>query len=157
VKPFQPHVVLFSFVLADAWLDPNSGTGDNFRSRYPEEQVVADMNRFWREVSSLAGKAVYWTPNPIFPENAGDEFGKPSPRWVRAQTEAMDRTLLQARHCCLDHGVEMADFHLRFSVNGSHSAQKWMGDWYRHNLAGATNIAAWFADFLVSGNLLPDI
>lgn len=157
VKPFQPHVVLFSFVLADAWLDPHAGNGESFRSRRPEEKTVADMDRFWREIKALAGKAIYWTPNPIFPENAEEEAGNPPPRWVRAQTEAMDRMLLQARHCCIEHDVEMADFQLRFSVNGSHSAQKWMRDWCHHNLAGAANIAAWFSDFLVTGKCLPDI
>lgn len=154
VLPFQPHAVLFSFVLADAWLEPY---GDGFRSRYAEEQTVADMERLWRELSALPGKAVYWAPNPIFPETAGDEFDRPSPAWVRAQTEAMGLVLRQARHCCSEHNVQLVDFHSRFSVNGSYSAQKWMSDWCRHNRVGAANIAAWFADFLVNGGLLPDI
>ena len=69
----------------------------------------------------------------------------------------MAHVLRQARHCCSERNVPLVDFHSRFSVNGSYSAQKWMSDWYHHNRVGAANIAAWFADFLVNGGLLPDI
>ena len=150
--PFQPHAVLFSFVFADAWLDPH-GSGDEFRRRQPLEQTLADMERLWHEMARLPGQAVYWTANPLFPENAEEEFGKPSPHWIRAQTEAMDHLLRQARLYCVERHMPMADFHSRFIVNGRHSAQKWMQDWYRPNRLGAANIAAWFADFLVNGKL----
>jgi lysophospholipase L1-like esterase len=155
VLPFEPHAVLFSFVFADAWLDARSG-GDEFRGRYPLERVFADMNQLWQNLRRLPVPAVYWTPNPIFPENAGDEFGKPSPHWVRAQNERMDHVLRHARHCCIESDVKMADFHSRFTVNGMHSAQRWMKNWFCHNHAGAANIAAWLTDFLVNGGVLPN-
>jgi hypothetical protein len=50
----------------------------------------------------------------------------------------------------------MADFHSRFTVNGMHSAQRWMKNWFCHNHAGAANIAAWLTDFLVNGGVLPN-
>jgi lysophospholipase L1-like esterase len=154
VLPFEPHAVLFSFAFADALLDPQSG-GDEFRGRYPLDRTYADMERLWRELAKLSGKAVYWTPNPIFPETADDEFGQPSPAWARQQSERMDHVLRHARHCCTETGTEMADFHSRFAVNGRSSARHWMKDWFRHNHAGSANIAAWFVDFLVNGGLVP--
>ena len=152
--PFQPHVVLFSFVFADAWLDPRS-FGDEFRGRQSMERTMADMERLWQEMVGLPAPAVYWTPPPIFPESAEDDSGKPPPRWARAQVDAMDYVLRQARLSCVEKEIQMVDFHSRFTVNGTHSAQKWMKDWYQPNHAGAANIAAWFTDSLVNGDLLP--
>ncbi|MBT7299756.1 MAG: hypothetical protein HN849_09595 [Victivallales bacterium] len=116
---------------------------------------MADMERLWQEMVGLPAPAVYWTPPPIFPENAEDDSGKPPPRWARAQVDAMDYVLRQARLSCVEKDIQMVDFHSRFTVNGTHSAQKWMKDWYQPNHAGAANIAAWFTDSLVNGDLLP--
>lgn len=160
VVPFQPHLVVFSFSLADArlyWHREEKA----WRAAHSPEEMMAAFERFSECLKRLSGKALYWTPNPIFPMEQGNgDAMRPSPNrsqqaWAESQTGALDQALRVAHQCCGRYGIPVLDVRARFEVNGTRSARKWMGSWYLHNELGARNIATWMAEFAVREGLLP--
>ncbi len=152
VEPFAPQVVLFSFAFADALVKGLRAGGE---PRYNIEPSAAaeGLDRFLRALRALDCRVLYWTANPVFPEES-HRLGKDGP-WVRAQTGSTDHILRAYRHTCMQAEIPVLDLYSRFVVNGTSSAKKWMRNWYMHNETGARNIATWFAGHLLHGDFLP--
>ena len=160
VVPFQPHLVVFSFSLADARLYHHREE-QAWRAELSPEAMMAAFERFAECLKRLSGKALYWTPNPIFPtdEGSGEATRSAENRghssWANAQSAALDQALRVAHQCCSRYGIPGLDVRARFEVNGAKSARKWMGSWYQHNDVGARNIATWLAEHVVHEGLIP--
>gem|GEM_PF-865063 len=160
VVPFQPHLVVFSFSLADARLYWHREE-KVWRAEHSPEAMMAAFERFCECLKRLSGKGLYWTPNPIFPaeQGSGDAMRPSEDRshlvWANAQAAALEQTLRVAHQCCSRYGVPVLDVRSRFEVNGSKSARKWMSNWYLHNDVGARNVATWVAEYAVREGLLP--
>jgi len=160
VVPFQPHLVVFSFSLADARLYWHREE-QAWRPEHSPEEMMAAFERFAECLKRLPGKALYWTPNPIFPlEEGGSEPVPPSESrsrtaWANAQVAALDQALRVAHQCCSRYAIPAIDIRARFEVNGTRSARKWMGSWYLHNDLGARNMATWFAEHVLRDGLVP--
>ena len=153
IRPFEPHIVLFSFTLADARLYRHSGE-DSWRPELSVEEMAAAFERFAECLKRTPAKTMYWTPNPIFPDLEEPASGSGGRRrsaaaWSQAQQRAMGQALRVARHGCTQYSIPMLDVRSRFEVNGNRSARKWMGSWFQHNELGARNIATWAADMIV--------
>jgi len=131
VVPFQPHLVIFSFSLADARLYHHREE-QAWRAELSPEEMMAAFERFAECLKRLSGKALYWTPNPIFPteEGSGDAMRPSENRghgaWANAQSAALDQALRVAHQCCSRYGIPVLDVRARFEVNGAKSARKWM-------------------------------
>jgi hypothetical protein len=160
VVPFQPHLVAFSFSLADArlyWHREEKA----WRLEHSPEEMLAAFERFSECLKRLSGKALYWTPNPVFPAEQGTgEAMRPAEdrshlAWANAQTAALEQALRVSHQCCSRYAIPMLDVRARFEVNGTKSARKWLGSWYLHNEIGARNIATWMAEYAVREGLLP--
>jgi len=155
VAPFRPDLILFSFAFGDSLLRLNHRT-EQWSPNIAHDEVGEAQESLFKKLSSTPAKLLYWTTNPVFPE---DELGeKPSEmlrRWVRAQEATRDHCLRDTRHLCVTHNIPTLDLRSRFEVNGVRSAKRWMADWYMHNDTGGQNIATWFAQHILNGELLP--
>lgn len=155
VVPFQPHLVVFSFVFSDAYVRPQT------MAKPPVAELPAAsfkvMEELWDKLRKSAGQLLYWTSNPIFPHDFAEQSNGSSAmrRWADQVEARTNQHLAHALHLCSSCGVPVLDVRSRFEINGSRSARKWMSDWYNHNEAGARNIAMWMADFILHEGLLP--
>jgi len=164
VVPFQPHLVVFSFSLADARLYWHRDE-QCWRPEHTPEAMMAALERFAECIKRQQCKALYWTPNPIFPQeeppsreassSAASPTGRSHDAWFQAQSAALDQAVRVAHQCCSRYGIPALDVRARFEVNGVRSARKWMGSWYLHNEVGSRNMAAWFAEQVVREGLVP--
>ena len=60
----------------------------------------------------------------------------------------------QVRQNCKRFEIPLVDGRALFEVGGTHSAQKWMCNWFMHNEQGAANIANWIEDAIVKNKLI---
>jgi len=152
VRPFDPQIVIFSFAFADALIRGIKGEG---QPRYNIEPAAAEegLRLFLRELKSIGGKPLYWTANPVFPEDIGEVDARAD--WLRSQRVSTDHILRSYRQACKQEDIPILDLRSRFEVNGTRSARKWMTNWYLHNDVGANNIATWSAAHLLHKNFLP--
>lgn len=156
VRPFAPHLVIFSFAFADSFLEPLESNGD-WRELIKQEEANQAIEELCRELQKNADSLIYWTPNPIFPEHRAREnrnYITLGNQWIEAQKACEQQIVRHAVHACEKNNIPVLDVESRFEVNGRKSAAKWMADWYRHNEAGAENIANWMADFIIRKDLL---
>lgn len=155
VAPFAPHLVVFSFAFGDSLLRLRAdGT---WREDMPLEQAMQAVDNLCRHLKRLDCRLLYWTTNPQFPHDrqARDENAAEVSAWAREQQARKNRILAHSLHACATHDIPVIDLRSRFEVNGRKSAMKWMSDWYRHNTAGAQNIATWMANTILQESLLP--
>jgi len=154
VLPFDPHLVIFSFAFADSLLWLNHRTRQ-WRPNVQPESATEASEALFEALSAQSFKVLYWTTNPIFPEDhVGDAPPNEYQQWAREQLSARDHCLRHDRHFCSHHGVPILDLYSRFEVNGTRSAKRWMADWCNHNAAGAHHIATWFADHILQQKLI---
>lgn len=156
VVPFGPHVVLFSFLFADALLERH-GHDRRWRALLPPENALRAAEDLCRRLQTLKCRLLFWTPNPILPLDLAEHapHDQPLVDWATAQEAHYEQVLAHVRRVCTDAGIPVLDLRSRFEVNGRKSARKWMGDWYSHNAAGAQNIATWMAEWLLHEKRLP--
>lgn len=148
VVPFRPDIVLLSFAYGDSKLEP---TADGYRESLPEADAEDHAKRLMHELVKLGTKLIYWTTNPMFPQERQLKGRRTD--WAAAQETRKSRILAHALHVCAELAVPVLELRARFEVNGKTSARKWMSDWLNHNLAGANNIATWMASELINGYL----
>lgn len=148
VEPFAPHLVIFSFVLADNWLETDEDHR-RWRPRLEPQAAAAGLDELLKKLKGLPdAKLLFWTGNPVLPL----DFAASRPdatAWAEAQQAAFDQGLAHARHQCAAAGVAVLDTLRNFEINGHASARKWMDGWYRHNAAGARNLANWMAEVIL--------
>lgn len=154
VAPFAPCLVIFAFPFADALLRLNRDQTE-WRPNIDPEHAEEAAETLCRRLAAARIPALHWTPNPMFPQDrVGDRPSAALAAWVKAQTAADDQNRRRMRKVCRSHQIPVLDLYARFEVNGTRSARKWMADWYRHNAAGARNVAAWFSDYILRERLL---
>ncbi|MBN2451309.1 MAG: SGNH/GDSL hydrolase family protein [Lentisphaeria bacterium] len=156
IVPFSPHLVVFSFSLADARLYRHRDERE-WRPVVSQEEALAAFERMAEKLRRLPCKSLYWTPHPIFPD-WDDESTVPrgaDREWAQAQTTALEQILRVARQCCIRYDIPTLDVRARFEVNGTRSARKWMSNWYLHNEVGSRNIATWIAEQILRDGLVP--
>jgi lysophospholipase L1-like esterase len=146
VTAFAPHLVMVSFVLGDAWVDPATDYDRHPRHRLPPDAAGQSLNELFAKLKELGCPILFWTPNPILPEDEAERLGPEQLKWATEMAASFDHTMAQARHLCAQHQIPVVDVHARFEVNGKKSTRHWMRDWCHHNPAGARNIAAWLAE-----------
>ncbi|OGV71412.1 MAG: hypothetical protein A3K18_22725 [Lentisphaerae bacterium RIFOXYA12_64_32] len=154
VFPFRPQLVLFSFAFADSvlWLNRHERT---WHANLEPEKTAEAMETLCRELAGGKRRLLYWTPNPIFPQDHVDTEAAPQfQAWTKAQLEAREQYMRQVKLICKAAKVPILDIQTRFEVNGTRSAKKWMADWCLHNATGAQNMAAWFAEHILHEKLL---
>lgn len=155
VMPFAPHLVIFSLAFGDALLNL-----DRYERQWPPlipaEAAAAAMEQLCQRLKSLNCALLFWTTNPILPQDLADAAPEEDlAAWVTAQEASHHQRHAHALHLCATHHIPILDLRSRFEVNGKKSARKWMSDWCNHNAAGAQNIATWMAEYLLHADLLP--
>ncbi len=154
IAPFAPHLIIFSFAFADAYLHFLRDS-QKWKANVQAEELHNHVEAWCQKLKRQKQKALCWIPNPLFPEDREEQdwdvdFGE----WSRAQNTAYAHVLRLWRQVCTSYNLPVADLHSRFEVNGSKSAKKWLADWYFPNKTGAQNIARWLAEFLICNDLL---
>ena len=156
VWPFAPHLVLTSLICGDSRL-PLADARRDWQNAANAEHSSKEMEQLLRTLKKGDTEVVFWTPNPIFPQELIREGAENGSRaWAEAQQSRRNQIQSHAIHVCHTLDIPVLDLHARFEVNGARSARKWMTDWQHHNAAGARNIATWMADYILSnrGELL---
>jgi hypothetical protein len=155
IVPFKPHLVVFSFTWADAKLPVNKTLDDEaLAARLAaantafEEFVVA-----FKETDT---KLLCWLPNPVYPQNSDEKsFDSDAFKaWAECQVKLYESLTNQVRQNCKRFEIPLVDGRALFEVGGTHSAQKWMSNWFMHNEQGAANIANWIEDAIVKNKLI---
>lgn len=155
VAPFRPQVVIASFVFGDAQLSPREAA-DTEAQALRLSQVTDDVEAFVKKCEDAGIRLVYWLPNPVYP-HLNEDIGFDAEQhkvWCERQAAFFDQVVHATRRVCERHQVPLVDARSLFEVNGAHSAQKWMSDWCHHNEQGASVIANWVAERLVSAKLI---
>ncbi len=155
VTPFRPQLVIASFVFGDAILSQREATdADALALRLA--QLSDDLDAFIANVQETGSRLLFWLPNPIYPQlNEEVGFDPDAFRlWTERQAQFYDQVQNATRRCCEKHQVPVVDARSLFEVNGLHSAQKWMNGWAMHNEQGASVIANWIAEKIISARLL---
>lgn len=154
VTAFAPHLVIVSFVFGDAWVPPAEHPGHHPpRSRLLPDAAAQALAGLLAKLKEIGCPVLFWTPNPILPEDEAQRLGPEHNPWAAAMAASFDQALAQARHLCAQLQIPVADIHARFEINGKKSTRHWMQDWQHHNAAGARNIAIWLAE--AAAPLLP--
>ncbi len=158
VRPFAPHLVIFSFALADSWLEPHRGRDGEWSGNLTVPQAEQAMENLCRELAQMPCKLLYWTTNPIFAQTyvASQPPGTLS-GWADLLHSRKAHNLAHALHVCKKNNIPILDLRSRFEVNGEISARKWMRDWYNHNDTGAANITAWMMEYILREKLIPGL
>ncbi|MDD4098245.1 MAG: SGNH/GDSL hydrolase family protein [Lentisphaeria bacterium] len=158
VKPFEPHLVVFSFAFSDARCPfGSSGAEDECLRR---TALVADeFCRFDQQLQAAKYQALCWLPNPVYPQESPEGRYDPAAyaQWVARQQTLYDAVLRQVRQSCVNAGLRgVVDARALFTVNGDKSARRWMApdSWFLHNEIGAQSIAAWIESAIVENKLL---
>ncbi len=158
VKPFKPHLVIVSFVLADSFFPPE----DLKQKEDKETQATAgtepnqSQERLLQALQELRCNLLYWLPNPIFPQqHPVFEDGEKKRLWANQMESRYRRTRAHVSHLCHARNIPVLDVGARFEVNGRRSAEKWMKDAFHPNEAGNRNLANWLAETILHEKLLP--
>ncbi|MCF7853579.1 MAG: hypothetical protein K9N51_02180 [Candidatus Pacebacteria bacterium] len=156
VKPFSPHLIIFSFAYGDSLLEVSHNGSGRWREPLTNKEAAEAMEQLCKQLTGLSENVLYWTTNPLFPHDANVPLPEEARRkWADSVQTRKNHNLAHALRVCTLNNVPVLDLRARFEVNGKTSAQKWMLDWYRHNEAGTRNIAAWMAAWIVRQKLSP--
>jgi len=156
VKPFAPHLIVFSFTFADALLRTRSDRNGAWKKLVSAEEAEEAMDTLCRKMRSPNTRLLFWTTNPILPHDRSGIDDNPELRsWAAAQETRKRHCLAEQTRICRKHRIPILDLRSRFEVNGAASARLWMLDWYRHNRNGARNIAVWMARHILREGLIP--
>ena len=155
VRPFSPHLTIFSFAFADSFLRLNRRSAE-WRPLIEAAEAVEALDELCRRLRDMGGSLLYWTSNPAFPHDlVGEELGDRFVPWANAQESSKRHCLIHAARTCTEQAIPVLDLRSRFEVNGRRSAVKWMSNWYQHNETGARNIATWIANYVLQEKLIP--
>lgn len=154
VAPFNPHLVILSFAVADSWLELNR-EDKNWRAVLDLETATSATNDLFQKARGADDRLLYWAATVLPHDLPGCETDSFLTSWANAQEANFNQCVAHAMRFCTQHKIPVLDLHSRFEVNGKKSARKWMTDWFRHNDNGAQNIANWMAEFIQRENLLP--
>ncbi len=155
VRPFAPHLIIFSFVFGDALVDfdPHKGPKTAFIENGDAGRVVEDL---YQSLSDAGAALLHWTPNPVFPHDTlPPDAGRAKRLWADKQAECLTKSAAYHQRLCHEKGIYTHDLRARFEINGHKSARKWMENWYRHNAVGASHIATWMRNVIAQEELLP--
>ena len=151
VSPFTPHVVLFSFAFGVCYAN---GSREGHADGKDIEKAKEDFERLCNVLKRENSKLMFWTPNPIFPEDADPiDLDSDDSRWGEKKKAIEKQLVRHAVHVCENKNIGVLDLESMFEVNGRKSAKKWMCSWFLHNETGAHNIATWMADHLINNEL----
>ncbi len=156
VQPFQPHLVIVSFVFADARVEVEPGQNDTRGNHRDDHQDLSPEQLLLRQLRTLHSNLLYWLPNPIFPQQqVKTEMDTKTRQWVNSLDNRYRQQRARVGRLCQAKGVALLDVGSKFEVNGLSSASKWMKDPYHPNQAGHRNIAKWMAGAILQQQLLP--
>ena len=155
IAPFNPHLVVFSFVWSDARIPVNHSLDDEAQASRLAALNTA-FEEFVNAFKETETKLLCWLPNPVYPQNIGEKSFdiEAFKAWVECQSKFYDSVMNQVRQNCKRFGIPLVDGRALFEVDGTHSAQKWMSSWFMHNEQGAANIANWIEDAIVKNKLI---
>ena len=155
IAPFKPHLVVFSFTWADAKLPVNKTLDDEALAARVATASTA-FEEFVAAFKETDTKLLCWLPNPVYPQNSGEKsFDSDAFKaWADCQVKLYESLTNQVRQNCKRFEIPLVDGHALFEVGGTHTAQKWMCNWFMHNEQGAANIANWIEDAIVKNKLI---
>ena len=155
ITPFNPHLAVFSFTWGDAKLPVNK-TLDEEAMAARLTAVNTAFEEFVAAFKEADTKLLCWLPNPVYPQNSGEKaFDSDAFKaWADCQVKLYESLTNQVRQNCKRFDVPLVDGHALFEVGGTHTAQKWMSNWFMHNEQGAANIANWIEDAIVKNKLI---
>ena len=155
IAPFKPHLVVFSFTWADAKLPVNKTLDDEALAARLAAANTA-FEEFVAAFKETDTKLLCWLPNPVYPQNSDEKsFDSDAFKaWTECQVKLYESLTNQVRQNCKRFDIPLVDGRALFEVGGTHSAQKWMCNWFMHNEQGAANIANWIEDAIVKNKLI---
>jgi lysophospholipase L1-like esterase len=155
IAPFKPHLVVFSFTWADAKLPVNKTLDDEALAARLAAANTA-FEEFVAAFKETDTKLLCWLPNPVYPQNSDEKsFDSDAFKaWTECQVKLYESLTNQVRQNCKRFDIPLVDGRALFEVGGTHSAQKWMSNWFMHNEQGAANIANWIEDAIVKNKLI---
>jgi len=155
ILPFEPTLVLYSFVYADGLIYFDAYDNEWRRNIKSEESLPA-MEQLSKELKTGNFKTLCWTPNPFFPEEHPEakRAKRQGEKWANAQHATYEEIIRNLKTITKKEEIPILDLASRFEINGAKSAKKWMSDWHTPNAVGNRNIAMWFTDIILKENLL---
>ena len=155
ITPFNPHLAVFSFTWGDAKLPVNK-TLDEEAMAARLTAVNTAFEEFVAAFKETGTKLLCWLPNPVYPQNSGEKAfdSEAFKAWADCQVKLYESLTNQVRQNCKRFDIPLVDGHALFEVGGTHTAQKWMSNWFMHNEQGAANIANWIEDAIVKNKLI---
>ena len=153
--PFTPHLVIFSFGWSDAKIPFGQTLDDEVQAARLSALATAfeDFVALFKETET---KLLCWLPNPVYPTLCNEKSydSETTKQWMESQSKFFESVLNQLRQNCKRLEIPLVDARALFEVDGLHSAQKWMSNWFMHNEQGAANIANWIEDAIVKNKLI---
>ena len=144
VAPFKPQLVIFSCVFADTLESKAELSGEELSSLL--EKADADFKALVTAIRELGAKPLCWIPNPVY-WNEGPEAS----RQLAGNFDALAQQLaVSARQ----NDVPLVDARTNFAIAGEQTTRKWMADWCHVNDIGASSIANWLKNEIMTGKLL---
>ncbi len=147
VKPFAPHLLIFSFAFADTRKVPADVNDESLTAM--TTAMNDSLNKFVAMAKELENppQLLCWLPNPIYPQRDGNHALwhsnlTPDENAIRFY----DAGLRNLRNWCQNAGITVVDCKAMFEMVGQKTALNWMRSWCRPNADGARNIANWLAD-----------
>ncbi len=155
IMPFTPHLVIFSFGWSDAKI-PFGQTLDDEVQAARLSALAAAFEDFVALFKETETKLLCWLPNPVYPTLCNEKSydSETTKQWMESQSKFFESVLNQLRQNCKRLEIPLVDARALFEVDGLHSAQKWMSNWFMHNEQGAANIANWIEDAIVKNKLI---
>ena len=133
VAPFKPHLVIFSFSLADTLATASLETSEALG------QLAAQTQAFLEALQALESKpkVICWLPNPIYPQVGGDHGAWRENLAPDVQTvNRYGAVLRNLKKVCEASGVAVADGKAIFDMQGQKTAMEGMATWKRPNAEG---------------------
>jgi hypothetical protein len=157
VLPFEPHLLIVSFVFSDI-------DGQHLerltKTTMAEklEKLSEDFEELLENLKKLPPycRSLYWLPNPIFPQKNG-LFAADWRENGQIDEEArgfFEAWLRQLRQRCQAAKLPLLDGRALFEIGGIRSALRWMENWFQPNEIGLNNFTSWFEDMIHGENLL---
>ncbi len=155
VKPFNPHLIVFSFAWNDAKI-PNLKTLDEEAQSAKLAEIATAFQEFVELCKKTPAKLLCWLPNPIYTQecNEGRFDAEQFKAWAENQDKFFEKVLSNTRQASEKLGIALVDASSMFKIDGEQSAKKWMASWYQHNEQGAQNIANWIEQAIVTHKLI---
>ena len=141
-------------VISDAYVDGTYSYEEALAARLAA--VNTAFEEFVAAFKDMNTKLLCWLPNPVYPQNSGEKAfdSEAFKAWAECQTKLYESLTNQIRQNCKRFDIPLVDGHALFEVGGTHTAQKWMSNWFMHNEQGAANIANWIEDAIVKNKLI---